>query len=113
MIKIIKEERIIDKFDGKNICDYTYTDPVRIYIIVDDEPYLVADLNGGNRGTPRIFVDWIDRSVLFNNKKIVTSVSENNSWIPNKIFLKPTADEIKLVRLLRKLTKFPNGRVIL
>lgn len=113
MIKIIKEERVIDKFDGKNIRDYTYTDPVRIYIIVDDEPYLVADLNRGNRGTPRIFVDWVDRDDLFNNKEIVTSVSENNSWIPNKIFLKPTADEIKLVRLLRKLTKFPNGRVIL
>ena len=107
MIKLIKEEYIQTKYNGKLIKDIIRVCKGNIYLLVDNEPYLIADMS---YGLLRVFVDWVDGTA---ERPIIEAYSRESYTTPNKVFLEPTKDEIKLVRLLRKMTKYPNGRVIL
>ena len=77
---------------------------------MDDEPYLIADMINGNL---RIFVDWVDRVDVFMKKKIIGGKRTESWLVPSEIYLETTKDEVELIRLLRKMTKYPEGRVIL
>ena len=103
----LTEEYIQDKYNGKFIKDVIDVCKGNIYLLVDDEPYLIADMT---YGMLRVFVDWVDGT---EKRPIIKAFSKESFTTPNKVFLEPTKDEIKLVRLLRKMTKYPNGRVIL
>ena len=107
MIKLIEEEYIQTKYNGKVIGDVIRVCKGNIYLLVDDEPYLIADMS---YGMLRVFVDWADGT---EKRPIIKAFSRESYTTPNKVFLEPTKDEIQLVRLLRKMTKYPNGRVIL
>lgn len=106
----LTEEYIQDKYNGKFIKDVIDVCKGGIYLLVDNEPYLIADMTFG---LYRVFVDWVDRIDLLGKRPIIEAFSKESFTTPNKVFLEPTKDEIKLVRLLRKMTKYPNGRVIL
>lgn len=106
----LTEEYIQDRYNGKVIKDIIRECRGGIYLLVDNEPYLIADMTFG---LSRVFVDWVDRIDLLESRPIIKAFSEESFTTPNKVFLEPTKDEIKLVRLLRKMTKYPNGRVIL
>lgn len=71
---------------------------------MDNEPYLIAHMTYGRW---RVYVDWVDKTDLWGKRPIIDASSEESF----QVFLEPTKDEIKLVRLLRKMTKYPNGRV--
>lgn len=107
MIKLI-EKFYPELYDGKTLDKAPRDSAVNINLclLVDDSPYLIADKRGEFL---RVFVDWVDRKDLWDERKIIGGEFESSY----NLYFKPTADEIKLVRLLRKLTKFPNGRVIL
>ena len=110
MIKLTEENLWTDEYNGQTIESYHYKDIDRICLLVDDEPYLIADMNGG---ILRMFVDWVDRMDLVTKKKII-GARKNKSWmIPYEMYFETTGDESKLIRLMRKLSKHPNGRVIL
>lgn len=107
MIKLT-ERFYPDIYNGKTLDEAPLDASVtmNLCLLVDDSPYLIAD----KRGTfLRVFVDWVDRVDLWNERKIIGGEFDSTY----NLYFKPTPDEIKLVRLLRKLTKFPNGRVIL
>ena len=106
----LTEEYIQDKYNGKFIKDVVRICDGDIYLLVDNEPYLIADMTFGSF---RVFVDWVDRTDIWEKRPIIEASSKESFTTPNKVFLEPTKDEIKLVRLLRKMTKYPNGRVIL
>ena len=108
MIKL-REKFYPELYDGKTL-DKTQLDGMtNLFLLVDDSPYLIADKRGKFL---RVFVDWVDRTDLWQERKVIRSEFDSTKYSYN-LYFKPTADEIKLVRLLRKLTKFPNGRVIL
>lgn len=108
MIKLIKEEYIKDNYNGKVIKDVIQDFKGDIYLLVDNEPYLIADTTFR---ALRVFVDWINRTELWGKRPIIKAFSEESYYSPYKVFLEPTKNEIELVRLLRKMTKYPNGRV--
>lgn len=108
MIKLI-EEYTQDEYNGKVIKDIILKCEGDIYLLVDNEPYLIG---GMNFGFCRMFVDWVNMTDILENRPIIKAFSRESYTTPNKVFLEPTKDEIKLVRLLRKMTKYPNGRVI-
>lgn len=110
MIKLISEEYAQTKYNGKVIKDFMRVFKGDIYLLVDNEPYLIADMS---YGMLRVFVDWVDRVELCEKRQAIEVFSKESYSTPNKVFLEPTKDEIKLVRLLRKMTNYPNGRVIL
>ena len=109
MVKLINED-LTDRFNGHTVKSYGYKDIDKICLLVDDEPYLIADMKNGNL---RVFVDWVNRMDIFNGKKIIKGKTDASWMLPSEIYLETTDDEATLIRLLRKLTKYPNGRVIL
>lgn len=103
---VFKEEYTQDKYRGKFIKDIVRIREGNIYILVDNEPYLIADMTYGKW---RVFVDWVDRTDLWGKRPISKAFFDESF----RVFFEPTKDETELVRLLRKMTKYPNGRVIL
>ena len=110
MIKLT-ERFYPDIYNGKTLDEAPLDASVNmnLCLLVDDSPYLIADKRGKFL---RVFVDWVDRTDLWQGRKVIRSEFDSTKYSYN-LYFKPTVDEIKLVRLLRKLTKFPNGRVIL
>ena len=108
MIKL-REKFYPELYDGKTLDKTPLDGMTNLFLLVDDSPYLIADKRGKFL---RVFVDWVDRTDLWQGRKVIRSEFDSTKYSYN-LYFKPTVDEIKLVRLLRKLTKFPNGRVIL
>lgn len=107
MIKL-REYFYPELYNGKTLDKAPRDSAVKmnLCLLVDDSPYLIADKKGEFL---RVFVDWVDRKDLWGERKIIGGEFESTY----NLYFKPTANEIKLVRLLRKMTNYPNGRVIL